>query len=153
MVAEISTDPARLDRELIHSFLHNDAYWCKGISRKAVETALANSICFGAYEDGAQIGFARVVSDYATFAYLCDVFVLPTHRGRGVGKALMRNVLEHEAVRGLRRVVLVTLDAHGLYRTFGFRPIPNVERWMAIELTPFQAYEQDASEPWPPIPD
>jgi GNAT superfamily N-acetyltransferase len=150
MALEISPDRGRLDRDLIYEFLHQHAYWCKGISRTAVETALDNSTCFGAYEGREQVAFARVVSDYATFAYLCDVFVVPEGRGRGTGKELMRYLLQHPSVKGLRRVVLVTLDAHGLYEQFGFRSIPNVDRWMAIEMTPSEAYEQDPPPPWPP---
>lgn len=146
----ISTNRSRLDRELIFNFLHEEAYWCKGISRDAVEVALERSTCFGAFNDGEQIGFARVVSDYATFAYVCDVFVIPAYRGRGVGKALMKTVLNHPSVNGLRRVVLVTFDAHSLYERFGFTAIPNVSRWMAIELTPQEAYEQDPPVAWPP---
>lgn len=142
LALEVTTDSDRFDNELIFKFLHDEAYWCKGISREAVETALQNSTCFGAFEGSTQVGFARVVSDYATFAYLCDVFVISSHRRRGVGKALMRAVLDHPSVKGLRRVVLVTLNAHGLYEPFGFQPIPNVERWMAIEVTPYEAYEQ-----------
>ena len=147
---EVTTDRERFDEDLIFKFLHEDAYWCKGISREPFSRALHNSTCFAALEGSAQVGFARVVSDYATFAYLCDVFVVPSHRHRGVGKALMRAVLDHPSVKGLRRVVLVTLDAHGLYDRFGFGPIPNVERWMAIEVTPHEAYEQDPPPPWPP---
>jgi GNAT superfamily N-acetyltransferase len=150
MPLEISTDPSRLDRELIYNYLHEDAYWSKGISREAVEIALERSTCFGAFENAAQVGFARAVSDHATFAYLCDVFVVPPWRGRGVGKALMRAVLDHPSVKGIRRVVLVTQDAHSLYEPLGFRPIADVERWMAIELTPYEAYEQTPAPPWPP---
>jgi len=149
---EITTDHSRLDRDLVFRYLHEEAYWCKGISREAVETAVDHSVCFAVFDGDDQVGFARIVSDYATFAYLCDVFVLRAWRGRGVGKALMRAVIEHPSVRGLRRVVLVTLDAHGLYEPFGFRPVPNMERWLAIEMTPHEAYEQIPSPLWPPNP-
>lgn len=137
---KISTDASRVDRDLVHRFLHDEAYWCKGIDRDTLDTALDNSLCFGAYEDGAQVGFARLVTDRATFAYLCDVFVVPERRGRGIGKLLVAAALDHPALRRLRRVMLATDDAHGLYETFGFEPLHGVERYMAIELTPAQAY-------------
>ena len=147
---EISTDASRLDRELIYRFLHHDAYWCKGISREQVEIALEHSVCFGAFEDGDQVGFARVVSDHSTFAYLCDVFVVASRRGRGIGKRLVAAALDHPAVYGLRRVILATFDAHALYEAFGFEPLARPERWMAIELSPRAAYESNASRAWPP---
>lgn len=148
MTIEVSTDRSRIDDDMVFRFLHDEAYWCRGIGRDAVETALARSVCFGAYDEGLQVGFARVVSDHATFAYLCDVFVLEPWRARGVGKALMRAVMEHPSVTGLRRVLLATLDAHGLYESFGFRPLTRVERWMAIELTPEEAYGSSGDAPW-----
>lgn len=121
---EISTDPARLDVEVIHGYLAR-SYWSPGIPRETVERATRHSLCFGAYEraTGAQVGFARVVTDHATFAYLCDVFVLEPHRERGIAKALMRAFTAHPAVAGARRVMLTTRDAHGLYRQFGFRDV------------------------------
>lgn len=150
MQVEVSTDRSRLDRDLVHRFLHDEAYWCKGISREAVETAIENSLCFGAYAGAAQVGFARMVTDRATFAYLCDVFVLPAHRGRGIGKLLVEATLDDPGIRGLRRVILATFDAHGLYESVGFEPLPGPERFMAIELTPAEAYESPAPLPWPP---
>ena len=128
---EISTDRNRLDLALIHDFLAN-SYWAKGIPRKIVERAIKNSLCFGAYRDGKQVGFARVISDFATIAYLADVFVVPEHRGRGVSKLIMRAVTEHTDLQGLRRIVLVTKDAHGLYAQFGFKPLINPENFMTI---------------------
>jgi ribosomal protein S18 acetylase RimI-like enzyme len=118
---EISTDPARLDIDAIHACLAR-AYWSPGIPRDVVARAVAHSLCFGAYrrDGGAQIGFARVVTDHATFAYLCDVYVLEEHRGQGLGKALIRAAMAHPALSGARRVMLATRDAHGLYRQVGF---------------------------------
>ncbi len=128
---EIATDPARLDIGAIHEFLAS-SYWAKGRSRATVEQSIAHSLCFGVYRRGQQVGFARVVSDRAVFAYLMDVFVLPDHRGRGVGTALIRAVLAHPALQGLRLFALRTRDAHGLYAQFGFGPLPD-PAWMAIQ--------------------
>lgn len=150
MAVEISTDIDRLDKGLIYRFLHNHAYWCKGISQERLETALRHSICFGAFESGKQVGFARVVSDFATFAYLCDIFVVPARRGHGIGKSLVVAALDHPGVYGIRRVILATLDAHGLYEAFGFGALPGPERYMAIELTPSEAYESKTPPAWPP---
>jgi len=108
---------------LIHEFLSSSSYWAKGRSRAVVERSIAHSICFGAYRHQRQVGFARVVTDHAVFAYLMDVFVLPDHRGRGVGKALMNAVVGHSDLQGLRLFALRTRDAHGLYAQFGFGPL------------------------------
>ena len=118
---EISTDPARLDIDAMHAFLTR-SYWSPGIPRDTVERAARHSLCFGLYEkaSGKQVGLTRVVTDHATFAYLCDVYVLEEHRGHGLGKWLMRTVTAHPCFSGARRVMLGTLDAHGLYRQFGF---------------------------------
>ncbi|WP_354699877.1 GNAT family N-acetyltransferase [Paraconexibacter sp. AEG42_29] len=133
----ISTDPARLDIDLIHAFLSEQAYWAIGRPRALTERAIAHSLCFGAYDaEGAQLAFARVVTDRALFAYLADVFVVPEGRGRGVGKALVAAIMEHEDVRSLRRVVLATDDAHGLYAPFGFTPLSDAEKWMGIRRGP-----------------
>jgi GNAT superfamily N-acetyltransferase len=119
---EISTDRDRLDLEAIHGFLRT-AYWSPDVARETVERSIANSLPFGLYApDGAQAGFARVISDLATFAYLGDVFVLPEHRGRGLGVWLVETVLAHPDLQGLRRFHLATADAHELYARFGFRP-------------------------------
>jgi GNAT superfamily N-acetyltransferase len=128
---EISTDPARLDLDVIYLFLQA-SYWAKGRRRSVVERAIKNSLCFGAYQDGRQVAFARVVSDRAVFAYLMDVFVLPEYRGRGVSKSLMRTILDHPDLQNLRVFLLATLDAHGLYSRFGFRPLAEPHRWMSI---------------------
>ena len=118
---EISSEQARLDIDAIHAWLAT-SYWSPGIPRETVERAARNSLCFGVYEraGGRQVGFTRVVTDYATFAYLCDVYVLEEHQGHGLGKAMMRAVMAHPALAGARRVLLATRDAQGLYRQFGF---------------------------------
>ena len=131
MQYEISTDTARFDIGLIHEFLRS-SYWARNIPRTVVEKAIANSICFGAFADGRQVGFARAITDRATFAYLADVFVVPKHRGRGVSKLLMQAFLEHPDLQGLRRWLLATKDAHGLYAKFGFQPLANAGDFMTI---------------------
>ncbi|MBK7976128.1 MAG: GNAT family N-acetyltransferase [Deltaproteobacteria bacterium] len=121
----IRTDPARLDLAVIHRFLAEDSYWAKGIPREVVERSVRESCCFGLFEEtsGAQVGFARVITDYATFGYLGDVFVLPPHRGRGLSKWLVAEVLAHPDLQGFRRWMLATRDAHGLYAGHGFTPV------------------------------
>jgi len=125
----ISTDPAHLDVEAIADMLTR-AYWAKGRTREQVERSLANSLVFGLYDGGKQIGLARVVSDYATFAYLCDVFVHEDFRGHSLGKWLMETVHNHPDLQGLRRWILATRDAHGLYRQFGWTPLATPNGWM-----------------------
>lgn len=125
----ISTDRSLLDLDAIHGFLVG-AYWCTGVPRETVERALTHSLPFGAYLDGAQAGLARVVSDRATFAYVADVFVLEPYRGKGIGKLLMEAVAAHPALQGLRTWMLLTRDAHGLYRQSGFEVMPRPERVM-----------------------
>jgi GNAT superfamily N-acetyltransferase len=127
----ISTDPARLDVDVIHRYLSGEAYWSRGVPRPVVERAIAGSLCFGLYDaGGAQVGFARVVTDRATFAYLADVFVLKAHRRKGLSKRLMAAAIAHPDLQGLRRWLLATRDAHGLYAQFGFTPLANPERIM-----------------------
>jgi GNAT superfamily N-acetyltransferase len=128
---DISTDRARLDIDLIHGFLRT-SYWAGGRKRSVVERAIAHSLCFGVYRGDRQVAFARVVSDRAVFAYLMDVFVIPEFRRRGIAKALVRAVLDHPELQGLRVFLLATRDAHGLYAQFGFQPLAQPERWMAI---------------------
>ena len=127
----VSTDPARLDLDAVHAFL-TTAYWCAGIPRGTVARALSGSLCFGLYAGERQIGLARVITDAATFAYLCDVYVLPERRGKGLGRWLMECVMAHPDLQGLRRFTLVTRDAHELYRPFGFTEIQNPARHMEI---------------------
>jgi len=127
----ISTDPARLDLDVIHRFLAK-AYWSEGIPRETLERAIQNSLCFGVYVQDRQAGFARVITDHATYAYLCDVFIVEDHRGRGLGKQLLEAVISHPDLQGLRRWSLVTRDAHGLYQRVGFAPPKMPERYMEI---------------------
>jgi GNAT superfamily N-acetyltransferase len=128
----ISTRRERLSVDVVHGFLTN-CYWAKGIPREVVAWSIEHSLCFGIYEDsGAQVGFARVVSDFATVAYLGDVFVLESHRGRGLSKWLMECVVQHPALQNLRRWILLTRDAHGLYSKFGFTPVKSPERYMEL---------------------
>jgi GNAT superfamily N-acetyltransferase len=144
-----STDPALLDLDLIHNFLTN-CYWAKGISKDVVARSIEHSLCFGIYDESdaefpsrakparsgasqtAQVGFARVVSDFATVAYLADVFVLESHRGRGLGTWMMECITQHPALQGLRRWILLTRDAHALYRKVGFTPLKAPERYMEL---------------------
>jgi GNAT superfamily N-acetyltransferase len=121
---EISTDPTRLDIDAMHAYLTR-SYWSPGIPRAIVERAARGSLCFGVYQDGRQVGLARVVTDHATFAYLCDVYVLEEHRGKGLSKWLMREVMAHPALAGARRAMLGTRDAHGLYARHGFQTPPD----------------------------
>jgi N-acetylglutamate synthase-like GNAT family acetyltransferase len=129
---EISTDTHRLDVEVIHNFLAEESYWSPGIPRSIVERAIQNSLCFGVYHHAAQVGFARVVTDKSTFALLADLFILGAHRGKGLSKRLMRCIIEHEDLQGLRRLLLLTSDAHGLYRKFGFEELGNPSRFMEV---------------------
>jgi len=118
----VSTDPERLDLGTVHEFLTN-SYWARGVSPDVILRSVSNSLCFGLYRRGEQVGFARVITDRATFAYLADVFVLEGHRGRGLGRWLMEVVLTHPDLQGLRRWMLATADAHGLYREYGFHEL------------------------------
>jgi GNAT superfamily N-acetyltransferase len=125
----VDTDKRRLDVERIHAFL-TESYWAKGIPLDVVCRSIEGSLCFGLYDGDEQVGFARVVSDGATFAYLADVFILDSHRGRGLGKLLVSAVLAHPELQGLRRWVLATRDAHGLYVQHGFAPLSDPQRFM-----------------------
>lgn len=128
----LSTDPARLQLPVIHEFLSQHSYWAKGIPLETVRRSVENSLCFGLYQSAEQVGFARVISDRATFAYLADVFVLPDFRGRGLSKWMMEGILQHPDLQGLRVWLLGTADAHGLYTQFGFTPLPKPERFLII---------------------
>src|SRR5574341_2220836 len=127
----ISTDPARLDADAIADMLKR-AYWAQGRPRERVDRSLANSLVFGLYDGNKQIGLARVVSDYAIFAYLCDVFIHEDYRAHGLGKWLLQTIMEHPDLREMRRWVLVTNDAHGLYKQYGFTSIEDPEHWMQM---------------------
>lgn len=134
---QISTDQNLIDFEAVYNYLHLESYWAKGISEKTLHTALKNSVCFGVYKQRTQAGFARVVTDKATFAYICDVFILPQFRGAGLSKWLMQTIMTHPELQGLRRWSLATADAHDLYSQFGFTPITRPDRWMEI-FTPYK---------------
>lgn len=126
----ISDDPDRLDPHSIHAYLTR-SYWSAGIPLELVERAIRSSLCIGAYDGpGAQVGLVRLISDYATFCYVCDVYVLEDHRGQGLSKAMLAMAMEHAKLQGLRRWSLVTADAHSLYRQFGFTPVAQPERHM-----------------------
>ncbi|AXI03164.1 GNAT family N-acetyltransferase [Aquirhabdus parva] len=140
MSFRISTDKNKLDLVLIHSFLNNHAPWAIGISVDTVETAIKNSLCFGVFIDELQIGFARLITDQATFGYLCDVFILPAHRSNGYGKQLIQHIFAMPQLKRLRRIVLVTADAHELYRLAGFESLAQPERYMEIHRP--QIYQQ-----------
>ena len=126
----ISTDNKRLDIRRIHDFVSNQSYWAQGRPIQTVQRALDNSLNFGLYKNNQLIGFARVVTDYATFAWIADVFVLSEHRGQGLSKWIIEVILSHPELQGFRRWVLATRDAHGLYARFGFIPLHRPERWM-----------------------
>ena len=130
----VSTDPTRLDVPLMHVYLSQQSYWALGLPRQTLDRAIQNSLNFGLYApDGRQAAFARVVTDYATFAWLCDVFVLPEFQGQGLGKQLMQAVFAHPDLQDLRRFLLATLDAHGLYRRFGFQDLAAPDRYLEIK--------------------
>jgi len=119
----ISTDPAKLNIATIHHYLSEESYWAQQVPRETVEKSIANSLCFGVYIEKEQVGFARLVTDKTTFAYLADVFILESHRGKGLSKWLVAGIHAHPELSGLRRWVLVTKDAHGLYRQFGWEEL------------------------------
>lgn len=127
---EISDDRLRLDLKLIHKYLSTESYWATGRDTQTVERSIQNSLSFGVYKNGKQVGFARVLTDYATFAWIADVFVLTEHRGQGLSKWLMEVILAHPDLQGFRRWVLATKDAHELYRKYGFQELKRPERWM-----------------------
>jgi GNAT superfamily N-acetyltransferase len=127
----VSTDRELIDLDVLHQFL-TECYWARGIPREVVASSIENSLCFGLYAKDKQIGFARVITDYATYAYIGDVFVLESFRGRGLGKWLMQCVMKHPRLQGLRRWSLVTSDAHGLYAQLGFEPLKNPQNYMEV---------------------
>ncbi|MBK8352412.1 MAG: GNAT family N-acetyltransferase [Saprospirales bacterium] len=131
---QISTDKNLLQVNIIHSFLADESYWAKDIPKNIVEKAISNSLCFGVYKNDIQVGFARVISDFATFAYLCDVFIVTEHRGKGLSKWLMEKIMQHPDLQNLRRWTLGTRDAHELYRKFGFREPDNNCNNMEIRI-------------------
>lgn len=127
---QISTDQTLLDLPLIHDYLYHQSYWAKGIPFDVVRRSAEGALCFGVYHQGRQVGFARIITDYATVAYLGDVFILEAYRGQGLSKWLMEVIVAHPRLQGLRRWLLGTADAHGLYAQFGFKQLARPERWM-----------------------
>ncbi len=125
----ISTDKRLIDVSAVHAFL-DTSYWARGIDRATVERSIEHTLCFGIYDGTVQIGFARVITDFARFAYLADVFVVEAYRGQGLGTWLVETILGHPELRGVWRWLLATQDAHGLYARFGFAELPHLERWM-----------------------
>jgi GNAT superfamily N-acetyltransferase len=128
----ISTDKTRLDAQAIHDFLSNHSYWAKGRTMESVLRSIDHSLCFGLYFGREQVGFARVITDFTTFGYLADVYILVEHRGKGHGRWLLEEILQHPQLQNLRRFVLATKDAHHLYSQVGFKPLSKTERWMEI---------------------
>ncbi len=128
---QLSSDRTKIKLDQVHAFL-SQSYWSPGLPTETLNRAIAGSICLGVYWHDQQVGFARVISDRATFAYLCDVYVLPDYRGKGLAKWMMESIVSHPSLQGLRRFSLVTRDAHGLYCQFGFTPIANPESFMEI---------------------
>ena len=127
----ISTDKNKIDVDYVHGFLSN-SYWSPGVPKETVKKAMQNSLCFGVYDNGRQIGYARMITDTATFAYLADVFIDENYRGKGLGKWIVKVILAHPDLQGLRRIILATRDAHTLYSQFGFVPFATPERWMVF---------------------
>jgi GNAT superfamily N-acetyltransferase len=126
----IDTDNKRIDVELVYRFLTNESYWAKDRSLKDVEKSIINSLCFGLYKDDTMVGFARIISDYTTAAFLADVFIIKEERGNGLGKALIEYILDYPSLKGIKRWMLGTMDAHELYRPYGFSEVANPNRWM-----------------------
>jgi GNAT superfamily N-acetyltransferase len=133
-----STDVAKLQIKLIHQYLSEESYWAKNIPIAVVEKSIAGSLCFGVYHQRIQVGFARVITDKATFGYLADVFITREHRGKGLSKDLMHFIMAHESLQAVRRFMLATKDAHDLYKQFGFSALAEPERFMEIKA--FETY-------------
>jgi hypothetical protein len=141
----ISADKGLIDFETVYNYLNDESYWGKGLPKETLKKAIENSICFGIYKQGKQAGFARVITDKATFAYICDVFILTGYRRLGLSKWLVQTIKQYPELQGLRRWSLATLDAHGLYEQFGFTVINWPERWMEI-FTPYKLQDQGAEK-------
>lgn len=133
----ISTDKGKLQIDVIHHYLSVESYWAKHIPIETVKKSIENSLCFGVYFKDEQIGFARVITDCATFGYLADVFILEAHRGKGLSKQLMEVIMNHSDLQGLRRFSLATRDAHSLYAQYGFKPTSKPENIMEIKFDNF----------------
>ncbi|MPS72146.1 MAG: N-acetyltransferase [Chryseobacterium sp.] len=135
----ISTDKSKMDIETIHRYLSEESYWAKGVPREIVEKSVANSFCFGVFYQDKQVGFAKVITDFTTIAYLGDVFILDEFRGLGLSKSLMENIMNHPELQGFRRWILLTADAHELYKKFGWSSIKEPARWMEVHTkNPYQ---------------
>jgi GNAT superfamily N-acetyltransferase len=134
----ISTDKSKLQVSYIHAFLAHESYWSKNIPIELVIRSIDGSICFGVYDGNRQIGFARVITDHATFAYLADVFIDKAYRGKRISKQLMSYIMDYEPLKGIRSFMLATLDAHSLYEQFGFQPLKEPARYMSIKF--FESY-------------
>ncbi len=134
----ISTDQSLLDFEMIYKYLNGESYWAKGVPVEVLRRAIENSLCFGIYKQNSQAGFSRVITDKATFAYICDVFIVAEYRKLGLSKWLVQTIVEHAELQGLRRWSLATADAHGLYSQFGFTSISRPESWME-KFKPYQS--------------
>ena len=128
----ISTERARMDIPFIHHYLSTESYWCKGIPLEVVQRSVEHSLNFGVFLGKEQVGYAKVVTDFATVAYLGDVFIIRDHRGKGLSKWLMQQVMAHPDLQGLRRWILLTRDAHELYKQYGWQPIASPDRWMEV---------------------
>ncbi len=137
----ISTDKDLIDFKMVYNYLNQESYWAKGIKTERLKSAIVNSMCFGVYQGNKQAGFARVVTDKATFAYICDVFILDDYRRLGLSKWLMQTIKQHPELQGLRRWSLATADAHGLYGQFGFTALSRPENWMEV-FTPYELPDQ-----------
>ncbi|MEM8528969.1 MAG: GNAT family N-acetyltransferase [Bacteroidota bacterium] len=137
----ISTERQLLDLEMIHNFLSTKAYWSLNIPKETVIRSIEHSLCFGVYKGSEQVGFARVISDYSTIAYLGDVFILESHRGKGLSKLLMKAIMNHAQLQGLRRWILLTGDAHGLYEKFGWTKLADSTNW--LELHDRNVYQKE----------
>ena len=133
----ISNDKMLMDVNVIHDFLSNRSYWAKGISKQRIEKSITNSLPFGVFEGKNQIGFAQVITDYATFGWICNVFILENHRGKGLSKALIHAITEHFELKNMRRLLLATADAHGLYTQYGFSALEKPERWLEKTIADF----------------
>jgi GNAT superfamily N-acetyltransferase len=142
----VTTDPDRLDLDLVHEYLSRQSYWAAGIPREVIERAVGNSIPFAVCCGSSQIGFARVVTDRATFAWLADVFILPEHRGLGLARWLLETVLHHPDLQGLRYLLLATADAHGLYQRVGFQPLREPGRFLVIQKSASELYRSDTGD-------
>jgi GNAT superfamily N-acetyltransferase len=136
-------DPARVDLDVVQGFLSTSSYWAPGLPREVMAKAIANSLNVGVYDAaGAQVAYARAATDRATFAWIADVFVLPSHRGHGLGRFVVSTLLDHPELQGLRRLMLATADAHGLYRSFGFEDVADPSRLLVIRRDPAELYGQ-----------